>query len=87
MKKWTEIEDKLILDAIPEDGIFTDEIALTLKRQLPDRSINSIEAHWYYKLRKEWLENKVKEAEAKAETSESKSLGFWHKLISLFKFK
>lgn len=84
MKKWTEVEDKLILDSIPEDGIFTKEIALILKRQLPDKSIKSITAHWYYKLRKEWLENKVKEAEASAVATKP---SFWQKLINLFKSK
>ena len=84
MKKWTEVEDKLILDSIPEDGIFTKEIALILKRQLPDKSIKSIQAHWYYKLRKERLENKRKEAEAVAIATE---LNFWQKLINLFKSK
>lgn len=84
MKKYTEIEDKLILDAIPEDGVFTDEIAITLKRQLPDRSIKSIEAHWYYKLRKEWLENKVKKAEAVAVATKP---NFWQKFVNLFKLK
>lgn len=85
MKKYTEIEDKIIFAAIPEDGTFTDEIALTLKRQLPDRSIKSIEAHWYHKLRKEWLENKIKEAKAKAEAAESKPKGFWYRLFNLIK--
>ena len=84
MKKWTEIENKLILEAIPEDGIFTKEVALTLKRQLPDRSTRAIEVHWYERLRKVWLENKVKEAEVIAVTTK---LNFWQKLINLFKSK
>lgn len=84
MKKWTEVEDKLILDSIPEDGVFTKEVALTLKRQLSDKSIESITAHWYYKLRKEWLENKVKEAEAAAIVPK---LNFWQRIINLFKSK
>lgn len=86
-KKYTELEDKLILDSIPENGIFTKELAITLKKQLPDRSIRSIEVHWYNVLREKWLENKVKEAEAKAETVESKHSSFWRKLINLFKSK
>ena len=85
MKKWTEIEDKLILDSIPEDGVFTRELALTLKRQLPDRTVRSIKQHFYDKLKKEWLENKVKEAEAIAVAP--KPLSFWQKLISIFKSK
>ena len=83
MKKWTELEDKLILDLIPEDGVFTRELALTLKRQLPDRTVRSIKQHYYDKLKKEWLENKRKEAEAEA----TKPKGFWQKLINLFKSK
>ena len=84
MKKWTEIEDKLILDSIPEDGVFTRELALTLKRQLPDRTVRSIKQHYYDKLKKEWLENKRKEAEAAAAATK---LSFWQKLINLFKSK
>ena len=84
MKKWTELEDKLILDSIPEDGVFTMEVALTLKRQLPDRTVRSIKQHYYDKLKKKWLENKVKEAEAIATTTK---LSFWQKLINLFKSK
>ena len=82
MKKWTEVEDKLILDSIPEDGVFTKELALTLKRQLPDRTVRSIKQHYYDKLKKEWIENKVKEAEARAVTP--KPLSFWQRLISVF---
>lgn len=84
MKKWTELEDKLILDSIPESGVLTKETILTLKRQLPDRSIRSIEVHWYERLRKGWLENKKKEAEAAAIATK---LNFWQKLINLFKSK
>ena len=84
MKKWTKLEDKLILDSIPEDGIFTRELALTLKRQLPDRTVRSIKQHYYDKLKKEWLENKVKEAEAVATATK---LNFWQKFINLFKSK
>ena len=84
MKKWTELEDKLILDSIPESGVLTQETDLTLKRQLPDRSIRSIEVHWYERLRKGWLENKRKEAEAAAIATK---LNFWQKLINLFKSK
>ena len=84
MKKWTEIEDKIILDAIPENGVLTRETILTLKRQLPDRSNRAIEVHWYERLRKVWLENKVKEAEVIAVTTK---LNFWQKLINLFKSK
>lgn len=84
MKRWTELEDKLILDSIPESGILTKETVLTLKRQLSDRSTRSIEGHWYEKLRKVWLENKVKEAEA---TAAATKLNFWQKLINLFKSK
>lgn len=58
MKKWTEIEDKLVLDLIPKSGILTKETILTLKRQLPDRSTHSIEVHWYEKLRKVWWKTK-----------------------------
>ena len=88
MKKWTELEDKLILDSIPKSGILTGvltkETVLTLKRQLPDRSIRSIEVHWYERLRKGWLENKRKEAEAAAIATKP---SFWQKLINLFKSK
>lgn len=84
MKRWTEFEDKLILDSIPENGVLTKEIVLTLKRQLSDRSIRSIEVHWYERLRKVWLENKRKEAEAAAVATKP---SFWQKLINLFKFK
>ena len=88
MKKWTEVEDKLILDSIPKSGILTGvltkETVLTLKRQLPDRSIRSIEVHWYGTLKKLWLENKRKEAEAAAAATK---LSFWQKLINLFKSK
>ena len=84
MKKWTELEDKLVLDLIPEDGVFTRELALTLKRQLPGRSTKSIESYWYRKLRKGWLENKVKEAETAALATKP---NFWQKLINLFKSK
>lgn len=84
MKKWTELEDKLILDSIPKSGVLTKETVLTLKRQLPDRNTHSIEVHWYRKLRKDWLENKRKEAEAVAIATE---LNFWQKLINLFKSK
>ena len=84
MKKWTKLEDKLILDSIPEDGVFTMEVALTLKRQLPDRTVRSIKQHYYGKLKKEWLENKVKEAEAVATATK---LNFWQKFINLFKSK
>jgi phospholipid N-methyltransferase len=84
MKKWTELENKLILDSIPEDGVFTRELALTLKRQLPDRTVCSIKQHYYDKLKKEWLENKVKEAEAVATATK---LNFWQKFINLFKSK
>ena len=84
MKKWTELEDKLILDSIPEDGVFTKELALILKRQLPDRTVRSIKQHYYDKLKKKWLENKVKEAEAIATTTK---LSFWQKFINLFKSK
>lgn len=84
MKKWTETEDKLILDSIPEDGVFTRELALTLKRQLPDRTVRSIKQHYYDKLKKELLENKRKEAEAVAIATK---LNFWQKLINLFKSK
>ena len=82
MKRWTEFEDKLILDSIPESGILTKETVLTLKRQLSDRNTHSIEVRWYGRLRKVWLENKRKEAEAAAT-----KLNFWQKLINLFKFK
>ena len=84
MKKWTELEDKLILDSIPESGVLTKETILTLKRQLPDRSTRSIEVHWYERLKKVWLENKRKEAEAAAIATK---LNFWQKLINLFKSK
>lgn len=84
MKKWTKIEDQLILDSIPESGILTKETVLTLKRQLSDRSIRSIEVHWYERLRKVWLENKKKEAEAAAVAAKP---NFWQKLINLFKSK
>lgn len=84
MKKWTKIEDQLILDSIPESGILTKETVLTLKRQLPDRSAHSIEVHWYRALKKLWLENKRKEAEAAAAATK---LNFWQKLINLFKSK
>lgn len=84
MKKYTELEDKLILDSIPEDGVFTKEVALTLKRQLPDRSVRSIRERYYSKLKKEWLENKRKEAESRAITTK---INFWQKLINLFKSK
>lgn len=84
MKKWTELEDKLILDSIPEDGVFTMEVALTLKRQLPDRTVRSIKQHYYDKLKKEWLENKIKEAEATATATKP---NFWQKIINLFKSK
>ena len=84
MKKWTELEDKLVLDLIPEDGVFTRELALTLKRQLPDRTVRSIKQHYYDKLKKKWLENKVKKAEAVAIATK---LNFWQKLINLFKSK
>lgn len=85
MKKWTELEDKLILDSIPEDGVFTMEVALTLRRQLLDKSVSAIKAHWYSFLREKWLEDKRKEAEEKAIKSESLSL--WRKFINLFKSK
>jgi phospholipid N-methyltransferase len=84
MKKWTEIEDKLVLDLIPKSGILTKETILTLKRQLPDRTVRSIKQHYYDKLKKKWLENKVKEAEAIATTTK---LSFWQKFINLFKSK
>jgi len=84
MKKWTEIENKLILDSIPESGVLTKETVLILKRQLSDRSARSIEVHWYERLRKVWLENKRKEAEAAAVATKP---SFWQKLINLFKFK
>lgn len=84
MKRWTKIEDKLILDSIPEDGVFTREIALTLKRQIPDRSVRSIEVRWYVVLKKLWLENKRKEAEAAAIATK---LNFWQRIINLFKSK
>lgn len=84
MKKWTKIEDQLILDSIPESGILTKETVLTLKRRLSDRSTRSIEVHWYERLRKVWLENKKKEAEAAAVAAKP---NFWQKLINLFKFK
>jgi len=84
MKKWTEFEDKLILDSIPESGVLTKETVLILKRQLSDRSARSIEVHWYERLRKVWLENKRKEAEAAAVATKP---SFWQKLINLFKFK
>lgn len=84
MKKWTEIENKLILDSIPESGVLTKETVLILKRQLSDRSTRSIESHWYERLRKVWLENKVKEAEATAVATKP---SFWQKLINLFKSK
>ena len=84
MKKWTELEDKLILDSIPESGVLTKETILTLKRQLPDRSTRSIEVHWYERLKKVWLENKVKKAEAAAIATKP---SFWQKLINLFKSK
>jgi len=84
MKKWTEIENKLILDSIPESGVLTKETVLILKRQLSDRSARSIEVHWYERLRKVWLENKRKEAEAAAVATKP---NFWQKLINLFKFK
>jgi hypothetical protein len=84
MKKYTELEDKIILDAIPEDGVFTEEVALKIKRQLPDRTLRSIKQHWWSKLKKEWLENKRKEAEAAAIATK---LNFWQKLINLFKSK
>jgi hypothetical protein len=81
MKKYTELEDKIILDAIPEDGVFTEEVALKIKRQLPDRTLRSIKQHWWSKLKKEWLENKRKEAEAKAE----KPKGFWQRIVDFIK--
>lgn len=84
MKKWTELEDKLILDVIPEDGVLTRELVLTLRRQLPDRTKRSISQHYYEKLKKKWLENKVKEAEAIAVATK---LNFWQKFINLFKSK
>jgi uncharacterized protein (DUF2267 family) len=84
MKKWTELEDKLILDSIPESGVLTKETILTLKRQLPDRSARSIEVQWYNSLKKIWLENKRKEAET---TAIATKLSFWQKLINLFKSK
>ena len=84
MKKWTKLEDKLILDSIPEDGVFTRELALTLSKHLPDRTARSIKQHYYNKLKKKWLENKVKEAEAAAVATK---LNFWQKLINLFKSK
>ena len=84
MKKWTELEDKLILDSIPESGVLTQETVLTLKRQLPDRTVRSIKQHYYDKLKKEWLENKVKKAEAAAIATKP---SFWQKLINLFKSK
>ena len=84
MKKWTELEDKLILNSIPESGVLTRETVLTLKRQLPYRSTRSIEVHWYRALKKLWLENKRKEAEAAATATK---LNFWQKLINLFKSK
>ena len=84
MKKWTELEDKLILDSIPESGVFTKELALTLKRQLPDRTVRSIKQRYYDKLKKERLENKRKEAEALAVATKP---SFWQKLINLFKSK
>ena len=84
MKKWTEIEDKLVLDLIPKSGILTKETILTLKRQLPDRSTRSIEVHWYERLRKVWLENKRKEAEAEAVATKP---SFWQRFINLFKSK
>lgn len=82
MKRWTKVEDKLILDSIPEDGVFTREFASTLNKQLPDRTVRSIQQRYYNKLKKEWLENKRKEAEAAAT-----KLNFWQKLINLFKSK
>lgn len=84
MKKWTKMEDKLILDSIPESGVFTKELALTLKRQLPDRTVRSIKQRYYDKLKKEWLENKRKEAEAAAIATK---LNFWQRFINLFKSK
>ena len=84
MKKWTELEDKLVLDSIPKSGILTRETVLTLKRQLPDRSTRSIEVHWYGTLKKLWLENKRKEAEAAAIATK---LSFWQRIINLFKSK
>ena len=84
MKKWTEVEDKLILDSIPEDGVFTEELAITLKRQLSNKSIGAIKAHWYSFLKEKWLEDKRKEAEAAAIATK---LSFWQKLINLFKSK
>lgn len=84
MKKWTELEDKLILDSIPEDGVLTKELALTLKRTLPDRTVRSIKQHYYDKLKKKWLENKVKKAEEAASTTKP---NFWQKIINLFKSK
>lgn len=84
MKKWTEIEDKLILDSIPENGVLTNELALVLKRQLPERSIRSIREHWYSKLKIKWLENKRKEAEAAAVATKP---NFWQRFINLFKSK
>ena len=83
MKKWTEVEDKLILDSIPEDGVFTEELATTLKKQLSNKSIGAIKSHWYSFLREKWLEDKRKEAEAKA----TKPLSLWQKFINLFKSK
>ena len=84
MKKWTEIEDKLVLDSIPNSGVLTKETILTLKRQLPDRSTRSIEVHWYERLKKVWLENKVKKAEAAAIATKP---SFWQRFINLFKSK
>lgn len=84
MKKWTKIEDELIISSIPEDGVFTKELALALKRQLPDKTILAIKEHWYRKLREEWRESKKREAEAAAT---AKSLSFWQKIIKLFKSK
>ena len=83
MKKWTELEDKLILDSIPEDGVFTEELAIILKRQLSNKSIGAIKAHWYSFLKEKWLEDKRKEAEEKA----TEPLSLWQKLINLFKSK
>lgn len=84
MKRWTKVEDKLILDSIPEDGVFTREFASALNKQLPDRTVRSIQQRYYNKLKKEWLENKRKEAEAAAAATK---LSFWQKLINLFKSK
>ena len=79
--KYNCFEDEIIMDAVAKNGgVFDKNVLQTVKRQLPERSNNSISGRWYSYLKEEYEEQKTIEKLEEAKKKYKK--GFFERLKS-----